>query len=98
MKDGIKTTEYSLSKKAFWTAVVLPAVAAAIQAIQGSGVVENPIALAAIGVIGAVLTALGYGVARTVQKGQEQKRESVTIASMMAVNNLKAGAGPVKKP
>ena len=98
MKDGKDTTEYALSKKAFWSAVILPALAAAIQAIQGSGVVENPIALASIAVVGAVLTALGYGVARTVQKGQEQKRESVTIASMMAVNSLDVAAPPAKKP
>tara|TARA_Y100000588_G_scaffold103590_2_gene112912 strand:- start:385 stop:675 length:291 start_codon:yes stop_codon:yes gene_type:complete len=90
VKDGKETTEYSLSKKAFWTAVLLPGVAAAIQAIQGSGMIQNPTALAIIGVIGAVLTALGYGVARTVQKGQHQRRESVTIASMMATNALPA--------
>lgn len=97
MKDGKDTSEYKVMNKAFWTAIILPLMAAAISSLQNSGAIQNPTALAVIGVVGAVLSALGYGAARTIQKGQEQKRESVTIASMMAANQLKPAEASIEK-
>ena len=83
MKEGSKTTEYKLAKASVITSVILPVAAYCVEMLQASGAVTSPLWVSVVAVVGAVLSSLGYSAARTMQKGAEQKREALTIASMM---------------
>jgi hypothetical protein len=79
MKEGKHTTENKHTLVAMASSIALPTLAAIVEALQGSGMIENGTLLALIGVVGSVLSALGYTACRTHIKGKQIKLESDRI-------------------
>jgi hypothetical protein len=90
MKEGKHTTENKHTLVAMAASIALPTLAALVEALQGSGLIENGTLLALIGVLGSVLSALGYNACRAHLKGKHLKLESdrIKMRAMEAASKL----------
>jgi hypothetical protein len=80
MSEGKNTSEFKLAKISVIASIVLPVLAALIEAIQNAGFVENPLALSIVGVVGSLLASLGYTASRAVVKKDMIKLKALGTA------------------
>ena len=79
MEKGVKSSEW-LGTLGAIAASVLPIVASLLDQLMGSGMIKNPLLVTLAGVLGAVLSALGYGAGRTYLKAVDMKTKALVAA------------------